>query len=98
MWRNQTYPDCTHSTTPTKRNPLPTGTTNANELPRLRTRRSAVVLVTAIMTIAYAMTLAIALASSGDGSRLATTGAAHGRHPTPADRSRRGTAAVRKAT
>jgi hypothetical protein len=76
MWRNQTYPGCTHSTTPTQTDPMPTGTTNSHELPRLRARRPAVVVVTAIMTIACATGLAVALAASDDGSRLATSAAA----------------------
>jgi hypothetical protein len=39
---------------------MPTVTTNAHELPRLRATRSAVVILTAIVTIAYATALTVA--------------------------------------
>jgi hypothetical protein len=55
---------------------MPTVTTNAHELPPLRARRPAVVVLTAIMSIACAVALAIVLASSDSGSRLSTSAAA----------------------
>ena len=81
MWRHPTYLDCTHSTTPTRRHPMPTITPRAHKLTRLRATRPVVLVLTTIMTIAYATTLAIALTSSVAGSRQATSAAA--RRTTP---------------